>query len=363
MIDLRITARDPGAASLLSHLLLEPSLLDNHDCDIWITENVAGYFSGLDLPTRTFPQPPDQTELLQEWDGNPARSILTGTSHYAAFDSLFWDLGKRRSVPTLAVVDFWSNLDRRFKDSKPDRIGVIDDEQAGEARRLGLPETIITGHPRLAAIRRLPDKEPKKRVNVLFVSERIAGDVADGVNDPYGFDEINVFRLVTEASRNAAAAGIQTDLVVKFHPYNDHDEFLNALGPLADDSTLSIDFIDGDEPIAPFVAACDLVVGMSSVALIEAALMGRPVVSVQPGLIREDMFVPAVKGFSETQTDPDSAVNFVSDLIVDPEKRQEVSDRFQGFRNCVDTSRATPLSDWLRSVLSPPALDTATELA
>ena len=30
MIDMRVTARDPGAASLLSHLLLEPSLPDNH---------------------------------------------------------------------------------------------------------------------------------------------------------------------------------------------------------------------------------------------------------------------------------------------------------------------------------------------
>ena len=363
MIDMRVTARDPGAASLLSHLLLEPSLLDNHNCDIWITENVAGYFSGLDLATRTFPQPPTQTELLQEWEGNPARSILTGTSHYAAFDSLFWDLGKRMSVPTMAVVDYWSNLDRRFKDSKPDRIGVIDDEQAREARRLDLPETIITGHPRLAAIRPLPDKEPKNRVNVLFVSERIAGDVADGINDPYGFDEIDAFRLVTAAGRNAAAAGIQTDLVVKFHPYNDRTEFLSALGPLADDSALSIDFIDGNEPIAPLIAACDLVVGMSSVALIEAALMRRPVVSVQPGLIRDDMFVPAVRGLAETQTDPDSAVQYVTDLIADPEKRRGVSDRLQGFRNCVDTSGATPVSDWLSSVLSSAVSGTATKPA
>ena len=363
MIDMRITSRDPGAASLLSHLILEPSLLDNHNCDIWITENVAGYFSGLDLPTRTFPRPPDQAELLQEWDRNPARSILTGTSHYTAFDALFWDLGKRRSVPTLAVVDYWSNLERRFKDSEPDRIGVIDDEQAREARRLGLPEAIITGHPRLAAIRGLPDKAPKDRVTVLFVSERIAGDVADGVNDPYGFDEIDVFRLVTEAGRKAAAAGIQTDLVVKFHPYNDRNEILNALGTPADDSALSIDFIDGNEPIAPLIVACDLVVGMSSVALIEAALMGRPVVSVQPGLIREDMFVPAVRGFAETQTDPDSAVQYVSDLIANSEKRREVSDRLQGFRSCVDTSGSTPVSDWLRSVLSSSVSGTATEPA
>ena len=356
MTDFRIAARDPGAANLLSHLLLDSQLRNIGECDLWLTDNIADYFSDIELPKQLFSRPPSHAELKRKWDDNPARAIITGTSHYEAFDSLFWKLGKQNSVPTLAVVDYWSNLGERFKDSVPDAVGVIDEGQAIEARRLGLPDTVITGHPSLAAIRPAPPREPDDRVAVLFVCERIAGDHADGVLEPYGFDEIDVFRLVLDAVRKASQQGIRADLVVKFHPYNDRKEFLSAVGPLPEQSMLSVEFIDGRKPIAPLVAASDLVVGVASIALVEAALMERAVISVQPGLIREDTFIPGVRGYAETLTDAEEAIKRLTALIVDPSKRDQVTDRLKGFRNSLDTGQRTPVCGWLRSVLfaSPP---------
>ncbi|MEQ8711293.1 MAG: hypothetical protein RIC36_20095 [Rhodospirillales bacterium] len=351
---LRIAARDPGAANLLAGLLREPGLTENYDCDLWVTANVVPYFEKAGLPVRVFDQPPAAIEMLRDWQADPADALVTGTSHYEPFDDLLWRAARLTGTPSLAAVDYWSNLARRFPTVRPDSIGVIDPVQETEARAIGFDSVVLTGHPALAAVQVVPPRPAGQSVSVLFVSERIAADVAEGVNDSYGFDETDCFRLVMAAAERTVAGGQPVDVTVKFHPYNDPDAFRGAIGPVGQPETVGLVWIEGRQPIAPLIEAADIVVGISSVALVEASLMGRAVISVQPGLTRENMFVPGERGFADTLTDPEQAVARLCELMSDPVARQSARDRLSGFRSSLSSPADTPIQSWLKRVLPVP---------
>ena len=347
----RIAARDPGAANLLAGLLRESRLTEDWECDLWVTSTVLSYFDQAGLPVRVFEHPPSQQELLAEWSVSPVDALITGTSHYEPFDDLLWQAARVTGTPSLAVIDYWSNLERRFPTIRPDTIGVIDPAQEAEARSIGFEDIVTTGHPSLAAVQSEPPRAEGNSVSALFVSERIAGDVAEGVNDSYGFDETDSFRLVMAAAESAVAAGQPVELTVKFHPYNDADAFRDAVGASGFSDSVKLTWVEGRQPIAPLIKAADIVIGISSVALVEASLMGRAVVSVQPRLTRDNMFVPGQRGFADTLTDPVQAVACLSDLMRSPGARVAAREKLSGFRSSLNSPEGAPVQSWLKRVL------------
>lgn len=360
---LRIAARDPGAANHLSALLREPGLFDAVSGDIWITGNIAGYFDGTGFPVRIFDHLPGRADLAAEWDRDPADAVITGTSHYEPFDELFWEIGRERGIPSLAVVDYWSNLGPRFSRGRPGTVGVIDDGQRREAEELGLTPAIVTGHPALAAITAAPARTPDGRVRILFVSERIADDVAEGVNDDYGFTETDSCRLVLDAARQAADAGHRTEITIKLHPYNDEQRFLTALGPLPQNDRMNVTIVTGRQPIQPLIEANDIVTGMASVAMVEAALVGRPVLSVQPGLKRENMFIPGIRGYADTALDGESAVSSLVELIGNADARSAAIERLAPFRENIAGSGNSGIRQWLATILTGRPVETAQQVS
>ena len=347
----RFAARDPGAANLLAGLLCEPRLTVDWECDLWVTSNVVSYFDQAGLPVRIFERPPSFPEMSAEWCASPVDALVTGTSHYEPFDDLLWRAARVTGTPTLAAIDYWSNLARRFPTIRPDSIGVIDPAQEADARKIGFEDVVITGHPSLVAIQPVPPRSAGNAVSVLFVSERIAADVAEGVNDSYGFDETDSFRLVMEAAESAAAAGQPVELTVKFHPYNDADAFCDAVGAGGLSDRVNLTWVEGRQPIAPLIKASDIIVGISSVALVEASLMGRVVISVQPGLTREDMFVPGQRGFADTLIEPVQAVTRLSDLMCNPATREAARKKLSDFRSPLSSPADAPIQSWLKRVL------------
>ena len=55
---------------------------------------------------------------------------------------------KERGIPTLSIVDFWSNYTERF-DTLPDKIAIIDEQMRQEMLAEGFPDDklVITGQP------------------------------------------------------------------------------------------------------------------------------------------------------------------------------------------------------------------------
>lgn len=348
MNHVRFAARDPGAANLLSRFLVDAQRGASISCDMWITAKVTRYFDAIDVPAVIFDSLPSLDELRALWRKDPADALITGTSHYEPFEAHLWRISAEFNAPSLAVIDYWSNLAARFAEGLPDTVGIIDETQREPLMALGFRDIIVTGHPALAEITPLPflPNDSLRPVSILFVSERIAEDVAEGFNPSQGFDEIDVFNL-TFAACNAVAADRPVTLTVKFHPYNDPNHFFDRVMTEKARSNLSLVFVAGREPIRPLIQDSDLVLGVASVALIEAALLGRPVVSVQPNLSRENMFVPGVMGFAMTLTDPATAVEQLAEIIASPSARRVIADRLTGFRTALMLGGGSTLVDWL----------------
>jgi hypothetical protein len=309
--------------------------------DVWALPRATPVFARAGFAPRGFAEAFDPAVLRAAWQASPARFLVTGTSHYEAFEPLLWGLARDTGAESLAVIDGWSNLPLRFAAGRPDFVGAVDLGQIEELVALGFrrERTLLTGHPWLSLLiaersRLLAETPPAVTgpgVNLLFASEALAGDVAKRVNVPYGFDEFDAFALLHRAARQVVQAGRRVNLAVKFHPYEEPAAFLTRLGGLPLMDGLTVLPLEPTVKPHPWVLWADLVVGITSVLLLEAIVLGRPVISVQPGLAREDTFIASHRGFAEVLTDPEGAVGRLAELIGSGEGRQAVRERNAGF--------------------------------
>ena len=101
----------------------------------------------------------------------------------------------------------------------------------------------------------------------------------------------------TRPALHVASATHPVTLAVKFHPYEEPAGFLRRRADLPVGEGLRLRTVEASAKPHPWVVWADLVVGVSSMLLLEAIVLGRPVVSVQPGLTREDTFIASARRF------------------------------------------------------------------
>jgi hypothetical protein len=355
MAHVRFAARDPGAANVLAAFVRDWHPAPRHHYDIWSLPQASAVFAAATLPATEFPDF-DPAQVSAAWQAHPADVLVTGTSHYAPFEPLLWQLARQTAAPSLAVLDSWVNLDRRFQAHRPDFVGAVDGEQVSDlvALDFAAERIIVTGHPFLRALADLPrapegPKSPGAALRVLFVSEPIAEDVSRGANVPFGFDQIDAFGVVHRAAAASVQSGLTVELAIKFHPYEEPERFLRAIRALPASAGLTVRPLPRAEPAPAWVAWAQLVCGIGSMLLLEAIALGRPVVSVQPGLSREDTFIASRRGFVPRLADPVAASRELAHLMASPEARRRLGDRNRAFLDTVDTSRGRMLARWIES--------------
>jgi hypothetical protein len=328
-VAVRLAARDPGAANVVAGLfhLLPPELRTL--ADVWVQDKAATRLGSLGVPTMRFAEDVSHEHLAAAWKRSPAGVIVTGTSHYRPFDSELWSIARDDGTPSLALIDYWSNLPERFQHGWPDMVGAIDPRQVDELAALGVDRrnVIVTGHPWLAHLARMgaaPEPRPAvpNPLRILFVSERIHDDVAEGAQAPWGFDELDSLGLLVEAACRRAQRGQSIEVVVKFHPYENPERISRAVSGWTLPKSLRITLVPPAESAAIWLASSDLVAGIASLLLLEAILAGKPVVSIQPLLIRPNMYPPAQRGYCRVPTDPAAILAQLDDLIGSAEARR-----------------------------------------
>ena len=82
--------------------------------------------------------------------------------------------------------------------------------------------------------------------------------------------------------------------------------------------------------------------------LFEAIVLGRPVVSVQPGLIRENTFEAGVAGYAPTLTDAATAASSLERLIRDASERTSLLADHDGFTAGLRPDSAEAVMRWLQ---------------
>jgi hypothetical protein len=265
------------------------------------------------------PIPPDAasswpTEIVAQ---RAPQLVVTATSHNGRdYEKHFIAAARAHGVPSLALLDFWSNYRARLAAADgtlryvPDRIAVMDAAARDALVEIGVPgeRVRITGQPAfdaLAARRAGFDAAARMAtrrslgaasddVLVVFASQPLrelygAAEAAGGL----GYDEHSVLDALVAALEPLASGQRRISLVIRPHPREsarDHAARRSAairIGVAADGEQYDT------------VMAADLVVGMTSILLVEACHLGCAVLSLQPGAREPNILpVPAAAALS-----------------------------------------------------------------
>lgn len=235
-----------------------------------------------------------------------ADCLLAGTSWKSGhWETTFMAAAHLCDRPSLVVLDYWSNYQERFRDSTgrmqlPDRIAVMDEYARKEMIVAGFPaeRLEVTGQPAFDEVRPPSAEEISKRRDrirkwlrfdasellIVFASQPISELYADADDQHPGYTEMTVLReLIATLEHLSLRADRPITLLVRPHPREEEQEYRRL-------SSERIRIVVSKERDArTVISAADLVTGMSTCLLLEACLMGCPVVSLQPGLRTIDM--------------------------------------------------------------------------
>ena len=303
-IDIVIYVEDPGAANFVAGL---PEALEKHGLK---TRLLAGGFAYHYLLDRGI-----QPELLSK-SVNSARELLTrlkprlvmvGTSENP--ETFGFDLitaARTLGIMTLGVVDAFGNADYRFRGHtdkplfySPEWLAVPDQWTKEAYLELGYPveRLAVCGHPHydyvLDTAARLGKQDKKHFRDKIFPSNHNNGpvivfvsEISTGLN-PGKYRHRPDYSMTGRGTRTdrtgivleefldaLALCNQEHYLVLRMHPKNTKEELAPFLK--------YFNQISQGEPSLALVFAADLVVGMTSMLLMEAAIMGRPTLSIVP---------------------------------------------------------------------------------
>ncbi len=247
--------------------------------------------------------------------GRYNRLLVSTSINDERWELRFTARARELGIPTVAVLDFWGQYRGRFTWQNhlemPDRIAVMDDVARGEMLREGFPaiRLAVTGQPALdelseyarPEVRNSCQRELRRRAGIedqpgpviLYASQPLSQ-----LHDPaeLGFHERDVLTdTVAIANTVLARHRRHATLVIKPHPRETgHPILLPQSGP-----ALAVRLLN-ESDVSPRLAAAgsDLVIGMNSMLLLEACLLGTPVVSYQPGLRQPDVLASNRLGWS-----------------------------------------------------------------
>ncbi|EKD59442.1 MAG: hypothetical protein ACD_55C00005G0001, partial [uncultured bacterium] len=192
----------------------------------------------------------------------------------------------------------------------PDFINCIDEVGAVEMIREGFQPGMLVrfGHPSLSQLRRqarnLQREEIRRRLGIP-ATQQVALFVSEAIREHYGrsrgYDQYDSLGLFLDL---VADSGTGIKPVIKLHPKDEASLF----DPMLRSRNLQPLMIANELSSLECIALADRVYGMTSIMLIEAYLLGKPVLSLQPGLAVEDPLVLSRHGMVPRLGTPEQAM-------------------------------------------------------
>jgi hypothetical protein len=290
-----VIARMAGAASALAPVAR--ILID----DDFATPVVVGFehaepvFREHELPLWAFENSERMPEIVDQiYENEQPKLVLTGTSAKPKLDLALWSHARANNIPTVAVLDHWMNYSERFADeqgsyrSAPDAIAVMDEVAYREMAASGCPteRLVVTGQP---AFDEFTNLTPEREQQLRHLSLRELG-VDEGemllvfASDPRAGRSLQLF--LDAAQKSSMRLPNRLQVIVKLHPLE--TALVNDV--VRRNRSFSVRALR-HFPQLKLIAAADLVVGMDSVLLLEAALMGKRAISVQPSGAKPSRFL------------------------------------------------------------------------
>jgi hypothetical protein len=247
--------------------------------------------------------------------------IVTGTSSEDFTERHLWKAADRAGITTFAVLDQWTNYRLRLISEGGDPVNgcatsdlvvpsflfIMDEFAKKEMCALGIDrkKLIVSGQPFFDYIRKTGDRLTTQEIEHLhvelaggedglvfvFASQPIASiHRMNGMAEDYwGYTEETVLKSVVKClARLTREMATKVTLVLRLHPKDESNVYHNALATLPDSVQV---VVDRQTDSSLLLKASDLIIGMFSMLLLEAAILERRFISVQIGLKRENPLI------------------------------------------------------------------------
>mgnify|MGYP001161297064 CR=1 FL=1 len=308
-------ATDAGGAKELIPVIKEAKA-KNKEFEVIGSDVTIPIFSdfGIEAKETSITSKEEADKLLNEL--NPS-SVCIGTTGVIKAERYLTQSARDLNIKTVAALDEWYNYALRFEDEDknigkylPDIICVQDEISLELAKAEGLPEANlkITGSVSLSELSKLKSPEFPEilkpagdRTSILFVSEPLKRAYGEKPGDEgthggfLGFHEEIVRQLLAD---HLSKLDKEFFVLEKMHPSQKDTLDSPECGP-------NVEWVSSADPmpIIPLLWHADLVVGMRSKALLEAAILGKKPISIQPNTDDPEKCTAVRLGVCELQTD------------------------------------------------------------
>jgi len=344
---------DPGSARALIPVLRE---LDRRGASVHalVSGPSVGIFGAelAHLSAQSVPDDIPMKDVSRFLLENGAEVLMTGAGAYNQIEHTCRLAARMVQIPSLAILDYWFEYEARFHrtqdgmtvESYPDIVCALDNLSREGLLSSGLkPEqVVVTGGPnleetlhwwedmdsdRLAALRVKYGVTASELAFVFFSEPYYTAPIGLRLTGPGGLfraDGTPVFgytapEILKKVITVLLSASLQerrcVHLLVKPHPL-EWPEALRPQAMQAQSEWLKTDLLDETNP-KELMAVSDVVIGMSSIALLEAALVGKLALSVQVGLRQTQSFDPCIGnalGYTVPVFDSDTLVRVMSSV-------------------------------------------------
>ncbi len=235
--------------------------------------------------------------------------VVSGAGAYNRIEHTFRRAAARLGIFCFALVDGWFQYRQRFQrdddglitHSVPDLIGVMDEASYAEMVEEGCDSNklVIVGAPQMEETVQFVASASEADVNHLRASFGLQRDVhtfvffstpvvsesgQDAARVPApGYTQVTILREIVQALSDACIqCGKSAQLVVKPHPSESADPLSQVLQTTETSHLLDCRIVEKCKT-RELICLADAVLGMTSSALLEAALCGKPALSVQVG--------------------------------------------------------------------------------
>lgn len=206
--------------------------------------------------------------------------IFTDTNNTyfnVSIDKKFIKIAKELKIPTVSIVDSWVALKPRFGpklEYLPDNILVTDNEMKKRLIGMGISSAIIevTGNPRFDKFFKVKRSKENKKL-IVFYSQPLYGKKPS---------EVEIFKDIVAAIEKTYT---DKEILIKFHPARERNEKeRKKYDNIIKKSKLKIKKNKKNTASENIVQKAGLVIGINSIALVDSSLMGKRVISYQPGI-------------------------------------------------------------------------------
>jgi hypothetical protein len=230
-------------------------------------------------------------------------------------EKFLWRHALRQGIPSLAFLDQWQNYGARFSGCneteylayQPDYINCINQLGFEEMKAAGFASDrlLMLGHPYLDTLAADTAAMDADAIRTRLGIGR-AGEVALFVSEPIseycglvrGYDQ---YAVLDDFLSHYDRQPMPPVILLKLHPKDPRDRYRELI-----DRYRRVDTHLLDQAFTPLecILAADRVFGMSSIMLLEAFILGKPVVSLQPGLCIDDPCVLSKYGYIRRLDNP-----------------------------------------------------------